>query len=63
MHGSRGLVLMGTDDFRAAVGGVRPGRSLPETPHELPIDRTRVDALLDRVRQGARISQIGRAHV
>jgi len=51
-------VLMGTDDFRAAVGGVRPGRSLPETPHELPIDRTRVDALLDRVRQGARISLI-----
>ena len=26
--------------------------SLPETPHELPIDRAKVDALLDRVRQG-----------
>lgn len=47
---------MATDDFRDAVGGVRPGRGLPETPHELPVDRTRVDALLDRVRQGARIS-------
>src|SRR5262245_39626309 len=36
----------------------RSGRSagademLPETPHELPIDRGKVDALLDRVRQG-----------
>jgi hypothetical protein len=25
---------------------------LPETPHELPIDRARVDALVDRIRQG-----------
>jgi hypothetical protein len=25
---------------------------LPETPHELPIDRAKVDALLDRIRQG-----------
>ena len=25
---------------------------LPETPHELPIDRAKVDALLDRVRDG-----------
>jgi hypothetical protein len=27
-------------------------QALPETPHELPIDRAKVDALLDRVRQG-----------
>jgi len=32
--------------------GVRPDRALPETPHELPIDRARVDALLDRLRGG-----------
>jgi hypothetical protein len=28
--------------------------SLPETPHELPFDRGAVDALVDRVRSGAR---------
>jgi hypothetical protein len=44
-----------TDDFSAAVHGVRPGRRLPETPHELPVDRARVDALLDRARKGERI--------
>jgi hypothetical protein len=32
--------------------GVRPDRDLPETPHELPIDRAKVDALLDRLRRG-----------
>lgn len=47
---------MGDNGFRDAVEGVRPGRSFPETPHELPVDRTRVDALLDRVRKGERIS-------
>ncbi len=31
---------------------VRPDRALPETPHELPIDRAKVDALLDRLRGG-----------
>lgn len=31
------------------------GNSLPETPHELPVDRTKVDALLDRVRDGEEI--------
>lgn len=29
-----------------------PRSGLPETPHELPIDRGKVDALLDRVRGG-----------
>jgi hypothetical protein len=29
--------------------------NLPETPHELPIDRSKVDALLDRVRDGDEI--------
>ena len=43
---------------RDRVEGVVPGRGFPQTPHELPIDRTRVDALLDRVRQGTRISLI-----
>lgn len=28
---------------------------LPETPHELPIDRGQIDALLSRVRDGARV--------
>jgi hypothetical protein len=45
-----------TDDrFQEVVAGVRPGRRLPETPHELPVDRTRIDTLLDRVRKGERI--------
>ncbi|MBA2755508.1 MAG: hypothetical protein H0U40_13775 [Chloroflexia bacterium] len=29
-----------------------PTASLPETPHDLPIDRGKVDALVDRVRAG-----------
>lgn len=28
------------------------GPALPETPHELPYDRTKIDALLERVRKG-----------
>lgn len=28
---------------------------LPETPHELPYDRTKIDALLERVRKGEHI--------
>lgn len=31
---------------------------LPETPHDLPYDRAKVDALLERVRQGERIRLI-----
>ena len=31
---------------------------LPETPHDLPYDRARVDALLERVRQGEKIRLI-----
>jgi len=34
---------------RAAENG-----ALPETPHELPIDRTKVDELVDRIRGGER---------
>ena len=29
---------------------------LPETPHDLPYDRTKIDALLERVRQGETIN-------
>ena len=40
-------------------GGLASGpdceRGLPETPHELPVDRAKVDALLTRVRDGARV--------
>ena len=35
--------------------GVVPGRRFPETPHELPYDRAKVDALLERVRKGEKI--------
>lgn len=31
------------------------GRALPQTPHELPLDRAAVDALLTRVRAGERL--------
>ncbi len=34
----------------------RAGSSLPETPHDLPIDRARIDALLERVRNGERVT-------
>ncbi len=40
-HGGNG------SNGRAAENG-----ALPETPHELPIDRTKVDELVDRVRGG-----------
>lgn len=30
--------------------------ALPETPHELPYDRTRIDALLERVRKGEQVT-------
>src|SRR5690625_929318 len=44
------------DDGIRANGAPWPGQEFPETPHELPVDRTRVDSLLDRARKGARIS-------
>lgn len=34
------------------------GSKLPETPHELPYDRGKVDALLERVRNGERVRLI-----
>ncbi len=46
---------MGDDFFSAATHRVSAGQPLPETPHELPIVRARVDTLLDRVRKGERI--------
>jgi hypothetical protein len=38
-------------DLRAMVGGEISDR-LPETPHELPYNRARVDEVLDRARAG-----------
>jgi hypothetical protein len=35
--------------------GVRSGGVFPETPHELPYDRLKIDALLSRVQDGAAI--------
>ena len=32
--------------------------ALPETPHELPYDRAKIDALLERVRNGERVTLI-----
>lgn len=34
-----------------------PGQ-LPETPHELPLDRAKIDALLTRVRDGERVDLV-----
>jgi hypothetical protein len=37
--------------------GTQPkAAALPETPHELPVDRAKVDALLDRVRKGEQVT-------
>jgi hypothetical protein len=36
--------------------GGAPAQALPETPHDLPIDRGKVDALLERVRQGEQVT-------
>lgn len=38
----------------AAENG-QPSGELPETPHELPLDRGLVDALVDRARQGQKL--------
>ncbi len=37
-------------DGAAGLGGDPVAGDLPETPHELPIDRAKVDALVDRAR-------------
>ncbi len=29
---------------------------MPETPHELPVDRAKIDALLERIRQGEEVT-------
>jgi hypothetical protein len=29
---------------------------MPETPHELPVDRAKIDALLERIRQGEQVT-------
>lgn len=36
--------------------GFSAGAALPETPHDLPVDRARIDALLERVRTGERVT-------
>ncbi len=42
--------------FLQFSGGGSTTAALPETPHELPIDRAKVDALLDRVRKGEQVT-------
>ena len=46
---------MGDDNFSAATHRASAGQPLPETPHELPVVRSRVDTLRDRGRKGERI--------
>ena len=41
-------------DLRALSGG-ELSTELPETPHDLPYDRGKIDALLDRVRRGEQV--------
>ncbi len=41
-------------DLKRLAGG-EISDSLPETPHELPLDRARIDHLIDRVRGGEEI--------
>ena len=41
-------------DLRALSGGELTAE-LPETPHDLPYDRGKIDALLDRVRRGEQV--------
>ncbi len=36
--------------------GLSSGADLPETPHDLPVDRARIDALLERVRNGEKVT-------
>lgn len=38
-----------------STNGQRPGDGLPETPHELPLDRTKLDELLAAVKSGAKV--------
>ncbi len=43
------------DSGGGANGRASENGSLPETPHELPVDRGKVDDLVDRVRSGEQI--------
>jgi|GEM_PF-748094 len=43
---------------REIPGDVAAGGRLPETPHDLPYDRAKIDALLERVRSGEKIRLI-----
>ena len=36
--------------------GFSAGASLPETPHDLPVNRAKIDALLERVRNGEQVT-------
>jgi hypothetical protein len=44
-------MIAGSDGQAAFIGE----QALPETPHELPLDRGKIDDLVDRVRSGARV--------
>jgi len=40
----------------ASPKGVNASTRLPETPHDLPVDRARIDSLLDRARSGEKVT-------
>ncbi len=50
--------MNGDPTFIRKTQGEAPaqGEPLPETPHELPVDRARIDALLDRIRNGEHVT-------
>ncbi len=52
--------MNGDPTFIRKTQGEAPaqGEPLPETPHELPVDRARIDALLDRIRNGAEVTML-----
>ncbi len=51
-------MVNGDPTFSRKTHGDAPdgGEPLPETPHELPVDRARIDALLERIRNGEKVT-------
>lgn len=49
--------MNGDPTFIQPSSGAAPTQGdLPETPHELPVDRARIDALLERIRNGEAVT-------
>jgi len=55
--GTRSQKLNGDPSiFQHTAGNLPNQADLPETPHELPVDRGKIDALLERIRQGEHVT-------